>query len=131
MAQDLGARRTEVSIIGNSRGDPSSPRLFAAKVGGEGVWQWAGAVRAFARMPTLATMRQSRRWVTPDVGHPPSDISCYVESETQKGRIVNLDGRVFWQQACGDTDRVYSDLCLKWDVILNGPGVQGPFPGSI
>ena len=95
------------------------------------MWQWAGAVRAFARMPTLATMRQSRRWVTADVGHPPSDKSCYVESEAQKGRIVNLDGRVFWQQACGDTDRVYSDLCLKWDVILNGPGVQGPFPGSI
>src|SRR5665213_2476961 len=71
MAQDLGARRTEVSIIGNSRGDPSSPRLFAAKVGGEGVQEWAGAVRAFARMPTLATMKQSRRWVTPDLGHPP------------------------------------------------------------
>src|SRR5665213_3882099 len=73
MAQDLGARRTEVSIIGNSRRDPSSPRLFAAKVGGEGVWEWAGAVRAFARMPTLATMRQSRRWVTPGLGHPPYD----------------------------------------------------------
>jgi hypothetical protein len=33
-----------------------------------------------------------------------------------------------WQQASGDTDRDYSDLCLKWDVILNGPGNCGPWP---
>jgi len=33
-----------------------------------------------------------------------------------------------WQQACGDTDRNYSDICLKWDVILNGPGYAGPYP---
>ena len=38
----------------------------------EGVWEWAGAVRAFARVRALATLKQSRRWVTPNLGHPPS-----------------------------------------------------------
>jgi len=27
-----------------------------------------------------------------------------------------------WQQAAGDNDRNYAGICLKWDVILNGPG---------
>ncbi len=27
-----------------------------------------------------------------------------------------------------DTNRDYFDLCLKWDVILNGPGDFGPWP---
>ena len=33
-----------------------------------------------------------------------------------------------WQQAAGDTNHDYVDLCLKWDVILNGPGDFGPWP---
>jgi hypothetical protein len=33
-----------------------------------------------------------------------------------------------WQQAAGDTDRDYADWCLKWDVILNGPGYAGRWP---
>jgi hypothetical protein len=38
---------------------------------------------------------------------------------------MNTDGKTIWQQAAGDTDRNYVDLCLKWDVILNGPGNAG------
>lgn len=40
-------------------------------------------------------------------------------------------GRQYWQQAAGDSDRNYADICLKWDVILNGPGYAGAFPDSI
>jgi hypothetical protein len=36
--------------------------------------------------------------------------------------------RAIWQQAAGDTDRDYSNLCLKWDVILYGPGRYGEWP---
>lgn len=33
-----------------------------------------------------------------------------------------------WQQAAGDRDRNYAEICLKWDVILNGPGYAGSWP---
>lgn len=33
-----------------------------------------------------------------------------------------------WQQAAGDRDRNYAGICLKWDVILNGPGYAGAWP---
>lgn len=39
--------------------------------------------------------------------------------------------RSFWQQAVGDTDRNYAEICLKWDVILNGPGYAGAWPGCV
>lgn len=41
---------------------------------------------------------------------------------------MNLENKRIWQQACGDTDRNYSKVCLKWDVILNGPGYAGKYP---
>jgi hypothetical protein len=41
---------------------------------------------------------------------------------------MNLGNRIIWQQAAGDTDRNFAQLCLKWDVILNGPGYAGPWP---
>ena len=41
---------------------------------------------------------------------------------------MDIAGKTIWQQAAGDTDRDYSDLCLKWDVVLNGPGYAGPWP---
>ncbi|PSV38634.1 hypothetical protein [Photobacterium sp. GB-36] len=34
----------------------------------------------------------------------------------------------YWQHAAGDQDRNYVDLCLKWDVIITGPGYQGAWP---
>lgn len=37
----------------------------------------------------------------------------------------------FWQQAVGDTDRNYAEVCLKWDVILNGPGYAGAWPACV
>ena len=42
---------------------------------------------------------------------------------------MDVSGKAVWQQAAGDTDRNYADICLKWDVILNGPGYAGPWPG--
>lgn len=41
---------------------------------------------------------------------------------------MDLTGRTIWQQAAGDRNRNYARLCLKWDVILNGPGKFGPWP---
>lgn len=41
---------------------------------------------------------------------------------------MDTSGKTIWQQAAGDTDRNYVDLCLKWDAILNGPGYAGPWP---
>jgi hypothetical protein len=41
---------------------------------------------------------------------------------------MNVDNRRIWQQAAGDTDRDYAELCLRWGVILNGPGYAGPWP---
>lgn len=41
---------------------------------------------------------------------------------------MDITGKKIWQQAAGDTDRNYSGICLKWDVILNGPGYAGPWP---
>ncbi len=41
---------------------------------------------------------------------------------------MDISGKTMWQQAAGDTDRNYSDLCLDWDVILNGPGLKGEWP---
>ena len=36
--------------------------------------------------------------------------------------------RVVWQQAAGDTDRDYAEICMRWGVILNGPGGEGAWP---
>ncbi|HRT96944.1 MAG TPA: hypothetical protein P5532_21200 [Planctomycetota bacterium] len=44
---------------------------------------------------------------------------------------MDTTGKSTWQQAAGDTDRDYGDLCLKWDVILNGPGYAGPWPDCV
>lgn len=41
---------------------------------------------------------------------------------------MDISNKIIWQQACGDTDRNYAGICLKWDVILNGPGYAGPYP---
>jgi len=41
---------------------------------------------------------------------------------------MDIDNRTVWQQAAGDTDRDYADLCLRWGVILNGPAYAGPWP---
>ncbi len=41
---------------------------------------------------------------------------------------MDTSGKTVWQQAAGDTDRHYSEQCLRWSVILNGPGYLGPWP---
>ena len=41
---------------------------------------------------------------------------------------MNIAGRKIWQQAAGDKDRNYAAICIKWGVILNGPGKFGPWP---
>lgn len=44
---------------------------------------------------------------------------------------MDISEKNIWQQACGDTDRNYSAICLKWDVILNGPGYAGAYPECV
>ena len=41
---------------------------------------------------------------------------------------MNIENRIIWQQAAGDTNRDYVDLCLEWDVVLIGPAHDGPWP---
>ena len=41
---------------------------------------------------------------------------------------MKIEGRNVWQHAAGDDGRDYVDLCLKWGVILNGPGHLGRWP---
>jgi hypothetical protein len=41
---------------------------------------------------------------------------------------VNTLDKTIWQQAAGDTDRNYAEWCLKWGVILFGPGYAGKWP---
>jgi len=42
---------------------------------------------------------------------------------------MDTEGNRLWQQAAGDTNRNYVELCTKFDVILNGPGRHGAWPG--
>ena len=41
---------------------------------------------------------------------------------------MDIKDKIIWQQASGDTNRNYSAYCLKWGVILNGPGCFGKWP---
>ena len=41
---------------------------------------------------------------------------------------MEIEGRTIWQHAAGDTNRDYVDMCLQWDVVLNGPASYGPWP---
>ena len=44
---------------------------------------------------------------------------------------MDISNKNIWQHACGDTDRDYSQVCLDWDVIVNGPGHAGQYPECI
>jgi hypothetical protein len=43
---------------------------------------------------------------------------------------MNIQGKKIWQQAAGDKNRDYADICIQWGVILDGPGYAGPFSGE-
>lgn len=40
---------------------------------------------------------------------------------------MNIEGKTIWQQAAGDTNRNYIDVCLDRGVILQGPADGGPW----
>ena len=44
---------------------------------------------------------------------------------------MDIEGKTIWQQAAGDKNRDYVDICLRWNVILNGPSWPGPWPSCI
>ena len=35
---------------------------------------------------------------------------------------VNVGDAQIWQIAAGDAERSYADVCLRWGVVLLGPG---------
>ena len=41
---------------------------------------------------------------------------------------MNIGDAEIWQISAGDTDRSYAELCLKWGVVLFGPGYRGRWP---
>ena len=41
---------------------------------------------------------------------------------------MQIEHREIWQIAAGDTNRSYADLCLRWGVVLFGPGYAGTWP---
>lgn len=43
---------------------------------------------------------------------------------------MEINGKSIWQVAAGDTDREYSKIFLKWDVILIGSGRYGRWPNQ-
>ena len=43
---------------------------------------------------------------------------------------MDIQGKNLWQHAAGDGDNNYVEMCLKWGVILNGPGGQGEWNGG-
>lgn len=44
---------------------------------------------------------------------------------------MEISGKNIWQQAAGNNDRSFAGICLKWDIILNGPGYAGAWPACI
>ncbi|MDT3778979.1 hypothetical protein PJI16_15540 [Nitrospira sp. MA-1] len=40
---------------------------------------------------------------------------------------MDLTGKTLWQVGAGDTDRSYGDICIKYDVMLAGPGELGEY----
>ena len=41
---------------------------------------------------------------------------------------MNIGDEEVWQIAAGDTNRSYPDLCLRWGIVLFGPGERGRWP---
>jgi hypothetical protein len=44
---------------------------------------------------------------------------------------IDLIEKNVYQQACGDKKQNYSEVCIKWGVILNGPGSFGKWPDCL
>jgi hypothetical protein len=40
---------------------------------------------------------------------------------------MDLSGKTLWQIGAGDTDRSFGDICIKFDVMIAGPGNPGPY----
>ncbi len=51
-----------------------------------------------------------------------------MNSESQCNKALHLAAIPLRSIAAGDTNRNYADICLKWDVILNGPRSVGNWP---
>ncbi|MEO6202642.1 MAG: hypothetical protein ABIU05_15540 [Nitrospirales bacterium] len=43
---------------------------------------------------------------------------------------MDLTGKTLWQVGAGDTDRSYGDICIKYDVMIAGPGELGVYEES-
>lgn len=68
--------------------------------------------------------------LTEKLDRTPAELLTDGESDNDL-KEMNLIGRKVWQQAAGDTNRNYSELCLRWGVILNGPARYGPWPTCV
>ncbi len=44
---------------------------------------------------------------------------------------MDLSERPLWQIGAGDSDRSYGNICIKYDVMVAGPGDPGPYEESL
>src|SRR5450432_1100294 len=44
---------------------------------------------------------------------------------------MDIRNKRVWQVGAGDTDRNYGDVCLKFDVMVVGPGILGPYSAEL
>jgi hypothetical protein len=47
--------------------------------------------------------------------------------ELSENNLMDIKGKQVWQVGAGDTDRNYGNVCLKYDVMVVGPGRPGPY----
>lgn len=43
---------------------------------------------------------------------------------------MEITGKTLWQVGAGDTERSYGDICIKYDVMIVGPGSPGEYSES-
>ena len=44
---------------------------------------------------------------------------------------MDLTGKTLWQVGAGDTERSYGDICIKFDVMIVGPGGRGAYEEAL
>lgn len=93
----------------------------------------SGSRALFCHCPPLVRRSLSETWrhlcaLTALHWLPKPGVGPHTAPANAPERNMDIRGKRVWQVAAGDTDRNYANLCLRWGVVLNGPGEEGPWP---